>query len=435
MFGTPLHSPAVSSRGSSPGRSMNKLRKPARESSVSSISVLDIPAPVHLKDDLNKPYTAPPTTKPDTRANDFISEDLKEPKPYEQVKDACELPPPQSSRPKRGHPHIIAYTRPQPLSEKTNEGKSVFKSQSLSRQINVVLASSRMSKHSPEPAVAVCGRSTSQRHTRGAADKPRPIIIGGLHDIATMTPPASPASTDTDIFESMQTHRKSYAAEMGQLLPKAGRCSPRHTASATTGNISESISTLSLPRVNSWPAISPESQPQPGSLDPKAVPFRAFVEKHPPPSKNFKAPPSAWSDRTQELMTDKLLALRKKTEALPSEENIRPSIERTLSLENKVTRRVNNGFEIHPAGSLEQPKPPKEFGMIPCVDGGASFDPDRRARKLQKRDRPRSKDSRGSSSQSSIGQVEGSPKTLKDRPALTLRWTGLKSVLWGSEGV
>ena len=40
---TPLHSPALSSRGSSPARSANKLRKSNRESSVSSISILDMP--------------------------------------------------------------------------------------------------------------------------------------------------------------------------------------------------------------------------------------------------------------------------------------------------------------------------------------------------------------------------------------------------------
>ena len=46
---TPLHSPAASLLNSSSSRSMNKLTRPKRDLSISSISVLDIPQSAHVK--------------------------------------------------------------------------------------------------------------------------------------------------------------------------------------------------------------------------------------------------------------------------------------------------------------------------------------------------------------------------------------------------
>ena len=134
---TPLHSPAISSRGSSPGRSMNKLRKTNRDSSVSSISVLDMPESAHVKEEIHPSPTAPPTEVTSPQSARVETENRQQRKRAGQLEDAQDQRESQSRRARAGHTHIITYTRPRALSDRTNETNSAFRSPwILSKKIN-----------------------------------------------------------------------------------------------------------------------------------------------------------------------------------------------------------------------------------------------------------------------------------------------------------
>ena len=128
-------------------------------------------------------------------------------------------------------------------------------------------------------------------------------------------------------------------------------------------------------------------------------------------------------------MAEKLQALGKKAGATPPEKGVVLSNEGRLFLANKVVRKVNDGFEVHPAGSLKAVKELKDFGTREPSDTGFSLDVSRQPRKLQRRDRSRSRDSRVSFSRSSKDEEGDQPKTPNDKPGMKLSWTGLKNTL------
>jgi hypothetical protein len=67
-----------------------------------------------------------------------------------------------------------------------------------------------------------------------------------------------------------------------------------------------------------------------------------------------------------------------------------------LSHHNKTARKINAGFELLPSGTLATPNPVKEWGE-PAISWTDPPNGVRVSRKLQKRDRSRSRSRRSSS--------------------------------------
>lgn len=253
-------------------------------------------------------------------------------------------------------------------------------------------------------------------------------------------------SQDLETLESMNAHRQTHAAEIGQLIPRnrRGNISADFTTVSTTLESETSQDNVSARSV-SWPTTTPDAtrNRKNGSLpspalppDPRDVPFRVFVENHPLPSVRrppveykdnvgdcrthqksilarpapvsttrtphpphleaqiintdtppAKACPSAWSGRVQEQMEEK---------TSENKEVKLPLTDALLSHHNKMTRRINPGFEVLPVGTLIAPVPVKEWGD---ASAGSTHNQGtkRISRKLQKRDRSGSGSRRTSS--------------------------------------
>ncbi|KAI1629848.1 hypothetical protein EDD37DRAFT_604721 [Exophiala viscosa] len=184
-----------------------------------------------------------------------------------------------------------------------------------------------------------------------------------------------------DPLERMEAHRRFHAAESGQLRPR----SRRHTDLALTTSLAPSVSdsedsdassarTLSWPRdngvMNLGQRLHGKAQRAEGS---KPVPFRAFVESLP----TSKAPPSAWTDKTQARLHAKLPMPAKgsSTSSRVSTDTSEASISSTttaptssvesISITSTRTRKINGGFEVLPAGALAKETSVKEFGLRP----------------------------------------------------------------------
>lgn len=114
-----------------------------------------------------------------------------------------------------------------------------------------------------------------------------------------------------EALDRMEAHRRFHAAESGQLLPRKHR----KTKSSGSGSSSQFSALTENKHFNnqrsvSWPVAKkevivnmtvPHGKPQ-RRVSPAAIPYSASVEQHPPP----KSCPSAWTDRTSELMNEKL---------------------------------------------------------------------------------------------------------------------------------
>lgn len=234
------------------------------------------------------------------------------------------------------------------------------------------------------------------------------IVIGGISDIGDSPTTPTSVSTEDELLRSMQAHRKNHAAEMGQLRPRAQRTSGDST-SRTALTESQGSHDSHGWRTVSWPTSTADFRQMRTSLNPKAVPFRAFVQQHPPPSRTPRTPPSAWSARTQELMTEKLEAM---TKPYPPIQENRSPVDEMLSYANSSSRGVNHGFEVPPAGTLTHPVPIQDFGFQPAPAKGED-DPPRARRKLRKRNRSGSQESEvsQSSKSSKSSQTKAEPGT------------------------
>ncbi|OAG39933.1 hypothetical protein AYO21_05806 [Fonsecaea monophora] len=185
--------------------------------------------------------------------------------------------------------------------------------------------------------------------------------------------------SDLNPLERMEAHRRFHAAESGQLLPR----NRRHTDMALTPALASSLSDSedsddSASRTLSWPARN-------GSLNlgkqfsrrakrmegPRPVPFCAFVDALP----TAKPPPSAWTDKTQARVDAKILPSAKTSETASNTSRHTPSSSRSstsatattsptdsLSIANTRSRKINDGFEVLPAGTLEKGPKVKDFG-------------------------------------------------------------------------
>lgn len=226
----------------------------------------------------------------------------------------------------------------------------------------------------------------------------------------------------------MEAHRKFHAAESGQLQPRprmvAEEKVSRHKHSSSDSWVVEPEPT----RAVSWPITPGEvlvdfNAPQKiqTMTSPHVVPFRAFVEMHPPPKAPPKAPPSAWTDRTQGMLDEKLEAQVPKNRIIIKNNyagmtagnsysvmNDRKAKDEdeNLTLFGTQLRRVNKGFEILPAGSLKDAKAVKDFGYAtePLRESSNAHQP----RKLQKRSRSRSTEGRTSLDAAPHTKLEGS---------------------------
>ena len=267
--------------------------------------------------------------------------------------------------------------------------------------------------------VVIRGSSQSQGSRVSTDPVPQtPKRANALHPDDTIMDPVMMERTPTTkkALDRMEAHRKFHAAESGQLQPrprtaddKAGK--HKHSASDTTVNDIETT------RAVSWPITQGEvlvdftapRKVQTG-IGPNIVPFRAFVEMHPPPNSTPKAPPSAWTEKTQDLLDEKLQAQTPKKRStiknnsvvtrnakelyiISSRESSKDEQE-AASLLGTQSRKINDGFEILPAGTLEESLCVKDFGFEnkPLQESSNNSRP----RKLQKRNRSLSRERRTS---------------------------------------
>lgn len=215
-------------------------------------------------------------------------------------------------------------------------------------------------------------------------------------------------------LDRMEAHRNFHAAESGQLVPRSRRQSaeqqPNSQQSSSVPNLVEEQATH---RAISWPITNGEvlgnvnaSQKIQTMSSPYVVPFRAFVETHPPP----RAPPSAWTDKTQERLDEKLKTEPKRHIVITNTKNNATTsstnrntrgetengkAEQRFPLVNTQTRSINSGFEVLPAGSSGLTGPVKEF------NSRSNSLPEQkvenvRPKKLQKRNRSGSRGKRTS---------------------------------------
>jgi hypothetical protein len=227
----------------------------------------------------------------------------------------------------------------------------------------------------------------------------RRIVIGGP-PLPQETLVNRPTPVTSDSIERMQAHRKQLSAETGQLERRVKRAASASSKPSTPAAASDSGSDTTDSRGVSWPSSKSESC---------ATPLRIRCEANPVPTSvggmfgPRKVPPTAWTQKTDDLVEEKLAESKYSTPT--STVSLTP---RNLSHLNENHRKVNDGFEILPAGTLAKPAAVKEFGLWP--EQSINFVPGndtRPARKLQKRNRSRSGSrSRRSSSDGAISDKE-----------------------------
>ncbi|KAK5104065.1 hypothetical protein LTS08_001949 [Lithohypha guttulata] len=224
--------------------------------------------------------------------------------------------------------------------------------------------------------------------------------------------------TTKKALDRMEAHRKFHAAESGQLRPRTRSSEHRSLghkhSTSENGIITEQENT----RAVSWPITSGEvlvnfnaTQKVQTQTSPHVVPFRAFVEMHPPPKSPLRSPPSAWTEKTQGLLEEKLEAAqapRKRvvirnsntTDEIPKKQlyvvsNREPykSEQESASWLGDQSHRVSHGFEVLPVGKLEEPSLVKEFGYL--KEALQETSNDSKPRKLQRRNRSSSRERPG----------------------------------------
>lgn len=191
-------------------------------------------------------------------------------------------------------------------------------------------------------------------------------------------------------IEQMQAHRKQFTAETGQLERRVRRVASATSKLAGPASVSDGGSDPSESRTISWPSSKSESSATPLSIRREIIPLPYSIEGF---SGLRKVPPTAWTQRIDELVEEKF-ALSKSKSSSPTF-HLTPG---NLSPLNKTHRKVNDGFEVLPAGTLVKPAPVKEFGLWPEQSSKVVSDKDPKPmRKLQKRNRSHSGSCRSSS--------------------------------------
>ena len=250
--------------------------------------------------------------------------------------------------------------------------------------------------------------ATPQNSTRGRIW----TVNGSCAD--SIAPERTP--TTRKALDRMEAHRKFHAAESGQLQPRPRTTEKQHSVHKHSASDSV-VSEPDGPRAVSWPITNGEvlvdfnaTQKVQTKTSPHVVPFTAFVETHPPPGNvTVKAPPSAWTPKTQGLLEEKLEMQTPKKRITIKNANVDNNSQRYVisssrssrdaaegvSLLGTQSRTVNNGFEILPAGKLKEAVQVKDFGYTPGPLRKASNDISK-SRKLQKRSRSSSIENRTS---------------------------------------
>jgi hypothetical protein len=234
----------------------------------------------------------------------------------------------------------------------------------------------------------------------------RKFVIGGRSSpIKVAEKSQQPQKIEVDVIDRMNAHRRLHSAEQGQLIP---RLRPQSEDNARVDTDYCSCDEETTPsRATSWPEqdnirLGKTTQQKARKVEAASVePEKAVVELRPLP----KPCPSAWTDRTQELFEDSMNRNVSAGESL-----VTPSLcsdttlstehptKNRLSIENKTTRKVNEGFEVLPAGSLQKQAGLKVISIWPDISSEAQ-DKKKKPKKLQKRHRRSSSaSSRGSQS-------------------------------------
>lgn len=234
-----------------------------------------------------------------------------------------------------------------------------------------------------EPAILSISRESEtsqpklrlQTPPRRGGSLRRRFVIGGRS-----SPQRGPTTLQQEnqcALDRMDAHRRLHSAECGQLLPRPRRHTTEIVDPLEDGFLSNVDS--SPLRTLTWPKRDASirlSQKLPRKVEqhksPPAVSQRASIESQ----LRSTAPPSAWSSRTQQLVKEKLGQNR-----LPEADTMStlPSITSSttlstvtvplemVSITNKQTRRVNEGFEVLPAGTFDTGPTIKILGPWPAT--------------------------------------------------------------------
>lgn len=243
----------------------------------------------------------------------------------------------------------------------------------------------------------------------------RRFVIGGRSDVRD--PQLNRKEENRDLIDKMDAHRRLHSAECGQLIPRIRR----HTTDVdvASSDILGSEDSEYVLRTISWPPTDSSMrlgqtnlQKAERRVSPPAVPQHASIEAQPA----TKPCPSAWSSRTRQLMKEKLAENRLNSSipnsTLPSMTSSSTLATKTaptedLSIPNTQARKVNEGFEVLPAGSLEKEPPVKIFGLRPTTLTARSDH--KKPNKLRKRSR-----SVSTSSVSSCGSENAGDKYSRE---------------------
>lgn len=380
---TPLQSPVLGPRSSSPSRiSINMFSKSRRNSSISSLTNLTLPETTRVL------HTPPETDNSSVAAISTGSTAV-------------------APNPRRRSVTIRAMSTQDLTSTSAKNGTReefafpVSIANGILGEMNVCSSSSartRKSRVSTDP-----GTSTPIHEHRG-----RTVVIGGS---STNSSSLERTPTTKKALARMEAHRKFHAAESGQLQPRSPpfeESKPRHKHT----NSDSILPGHEAARAVSWPITPGEAliidfnapQKVQTMKSPPVVPFRAHIETH----TTTKTAPSAWTNRTQGMLDEKLEVQdtkrkittvnndtgkpQREASAIANQKAAKKE-EETVSLLGTQQRRVNSGFEILPAGTLYDEHFAEEFGFLKQPLRETSNET-AKPRKLQKRNRSNSRDRR-----------------------------------------
>ncbi len=219
----------------------------------------------------------------------------------------------------------------------------------------------------------------------------RRFIIGGRSSGETIQDPL--IEENRSAIDRMDAHRKLHSAECGQLIRRNRRHTsemPDHTADSSSTEEDVALRTRSWPiRENSIRLGQRIPRKAEKQALPQAVPQHASIE-----NKRLARPcPSAWTSRTHEIMKEKLAG---DSEASGGAGTTLPSLDSNttlstitatsepLSIPNTHTRKVNEDFEILPAGAFAPELSLKKLSRKPFTIAHPP-NTQRKSRKLQKR--------------------------------------------------
>ncbi|KPI43859.1 uncharacterized protein AB675_6441 [Cyphellophora attinorum] len=354
---TPLHGP---SRNSSPLlQPLRKSKRPKRDISTSSIPTIDLGEPSSAQ------ATVPMAPRP----------------PHDEPAESPEAHP---ARRKKTNSITINYSGPSSRARSAAVGAEAEK-QTLLTETSYTTAPSQYSSSADGSTTKMRVRVSPKRDS-GL----RKFVIGGRsHTVASK---AVPPVDHTDVIRRMEAHRRLHSAESGQLTP---RLRPKSEDNATV--------------VTDYCACDEDSsssgyRTKPKTVSQTSIQSRAGIIEGRAPT---KLPPSAWTRRTRELLDESMMrqvSVATTVDTAPSlcsdttYSTAVPNIE-LGPIENKHARKVNDGFEILPAGTFSKEPEVNVLSVWPDVLIGTD-DSHRKGKRLKKHKRATSNNSQASRSSS-----------------------------------